>query len=178
MAMAMAMAMAMLSCYGNASSTRDKALRNGGRAVMASGSSSAVTPKISIRRFDVFAEYNRLKGLEKGLDEPHAKGYGLWVAKVVASGGGRQAGSQSSQQQPAGGAGEGPAGHEVPGRQEWHELSGEPQTDVLFDREIIRRMGQDFYMQVFAPAIAQAVQEHRSYESIRDTIRTGWKPAH
>jgi hypothetical protein len=30
---------------------------------------------------------------------------------------------------------------------------------------------------VFAPAIAQAVQEHRSYESIRDTLRKGWKPA-
>ena len=45
-------------------------------------------PKQTIRRFDIFAEYNRLKGLEKGMDEPHAQGYGLWVAKVVASGGG------------------------------------------------------------------------------------------
>src|SRR5690348_11106335 len=45
-----------------------------------------IKPRAPIRRFDVFAEYNRLKGLRQGLDEPHARGYGLWVAKVVASG--------------------------------------------------------------------------------------------
>ena len=47
---------------------------------------ASVKPRASIRRFDVFAEYNRLKGLSQRLDQAHAKGYGLWVAKVVASG--------------------------------------------------------------------------------------------
>jgi hypothetical protein len=64
----------------------------------------------------------------------------------------------------------------APHEQEWHELSGKPQTDALFDREIIGRMGKGFYATVFAPAIAEAVKQGRSYESIRDTIRRQWKP--
>src|SRR6185437_15997617 len=133
-------------------------------------------------RFDIFAEYNRLKGLEKGMDEPRAKGYGVWVAKVVASGGSRRASSRNSMH--ADGRHEAPAGkekeaerHEEPNEQEWHELSGEPQTDALFDHEIIQRMGADFYARVFVPAIAQAVDQGKSYESIRDTLRKDWKPA-
>lgn len=133
-------------------------------------------PQQAIRRFDVFAEYNRLKGLHKGLDEPHAKGYGLWVAKVVASGGGRRSGSASHHEanEESGDQGE---QRESWSKQEWHELSGKPQTDHDFDREVIQRMGKDFYATVFAPAIAKAVKQGRSYESIRDTIRRGWKPA-
>jgi hypothetical protein len=126
-----------------------------------------------IRRFDVFAEYNRLKGLEKGFDDPHAKGYGLWVAKVVASGGGRRIGAPPA---PSAGKADGSAQHEAPAEQEWHELGGESQTGDLFDREVVRRMGADFYERVFAPAIAEAVRQGRSYESIRDTIRKGWTP--
>ena len=42
----------------------------------------AIKPRAPIRRFDVFAEYNRLQALQRGLDQAHAKGYGLWVAKV------------------------------------------------------------------------------------------------
>ena len=37
-------------------------------------------------------------------------------------------------------------------------------------------MGPRFYEEVFAPAIA-AAREEKSYETIRDTIRRGWKPA-
>lgn len=54
----------------------------------------SLKPRRPIRRFDIFAEYNRLKGLDKGMDGAHAKGYGLWLAKVVASGGGRRASSR------------------------------------------------------------------------------------
>ncbi len=136
-------------------------------------------PKQAIRRFDIFAEYNRLKGLDKGLDEPHAKGYGLWIAKVVASGGGRRTfrepGKSGAEKQP--GPEEGTGRQGAPTGQEWHELGGEPQTDALFDREIVQRMGQDFYAQVFAPAIAAAVEQGRSYESIRDTLRKEWTPS-
>jgi hypothetical protein len=139
--------------------------------------STPLKPRRSIRRFDVFAEYNRLRGLEKGLDAPHAKGYGLWVAKVVASGGGRRA---SGQREAPGGAEEGAAQREgrreAPPEQEWHVVSGEPQTDALFEREIVQRMGPDFYAGVFAPAIAQAVRRGSSYESMRDTIRKDWTP--
>jgi hypothetical protein len=37
-------------------------------------------------------------------------------------------------------------------------------------------MGREFYDTVFAPAIAQAVAEDRTYNSIRDTIRKDWRP--
>jgi hypothetical protein len=153
---------------------------NGGGTVMGSGSSTVNTqgPKRPIRRFDIFAEYNRLKGLEKGMDDPHAKGYGVWVAKVVASGGGRRASSQhAASSSEKTGTKEGAGRQEAQTEQEWHELGGEPQTDAIFEREIIQRMGPEFYATVFAPAIAQAVGQGRSYESIRDTLRKEWTPA-
>lgn len=131
-------------------------------------------PRQPIRRFDIFAEYNRLKGLEKGMDEPHARGYGLWLAKVVASGG-RRVGSPRSpapDQHPR--MKEGNGRQEASSGQEWHELGGEPQTDALFEREVIQRMGPDFYAHVFAPRVAQAVDQGRSYESMRDTLRKDW----
>jgi hypothetical protein len=130
-------------------------------------------PRAPIRRFDVFAEYNRLKGLKQGLDEPHARGYGLWVAKVVASG--RRGASQRDH--PDGEGADTARQHETPQGNTWHELGGEPQTDALFDREVVRRMGSDFYERVFAPAIAEAAQRGERYESIRDSIRKGWTPA-
>ncbi|HEX8034544.1 MAG TPA: hypothetical protein VF510_11885 [Ktedonobacterales bacterium] len=150
---------------------------------MGSGSSTVNSqnpqkPKRPIRRFDIFAEYNRLKGLEKGMDDPHAKGYGVWVAKVVASGGGQRASSQhAASVGEKTGTKEGAGRQEAPTGREWHELGGEPQTDTVFEREIILRMGPDFYANVFAPAIAQAVSHGRSYESIRDTLRKEWTPA-
>ncbi len=125
---------------------------------------STLKPHVPIRRFDVF------------LDEPHAKGYGLWVAKVVASGGGRRAGAHVEPSGAPEAGGQGGAQREVPAEQEWHLLGGEPQTDVLFDREIVQRMGSDFYATMFAPAVAEAVRRGSSYESIRDAIRKDWTP--
>lgn len=140
--------------------------------------SATPTPRMPIRRFDVFAEYNRLRGLNRGLDEPHAKGYGLWVAKVVASGGGRRG---SAKLEPKVAAAKGRSEGEPHEQQQetpgWHLLGDEPQTDALFDREIIARMGPGFYADVFAPAIAAAFEAGKSYEGIRDTIRKDWKPA-
>jgi hypothetical protein len=37
-------------------------------------------------------------------------------------------------------------------------------------------MGARFYGAVFVPAITKAREEGKSYETIRDTIRRGWKP--
>lgn len=138
----------------------------------------SLQPQRPIRRFDIFAEYNRLKGLDKGMDEAHAKGYGLWLAKVVASGGRRRARSQHGEPPGPQEGGEQEKSRQTPAKQEWHELDGEPQTGALFDREITQRMGPDFYTRAFAPAVAEAVSQGRSYESIRDTLRKGWTPKH
>ena len=50
-------------------------------------------PRAPIRRFDVFADYNRLKNEAAGLPEARAKGDAIWLAKVVA---GRRFGSASA----------------------------------------------------------------------------------
>ena len=44
-----------------------------------------VRPRAPIRRFDVFAEYQRQEARAGGIPADEAAGYGLWVAKVVAS---------------------------------------------------------------------------------------------
>jgi hypothetical protein len=48
---------------------------------------------------------------------------------------------------------------------------------VECQRQIIQRIGKDFCPMAFAPAIAESAKQGRSYESIRDTRRKGWKPA-
>lgn len=136
---------------------------------------TALKPRTPIRRFDVFAEYNRQKAMQEGTPEDQAAGYGLWVAKVVASrrfGGGLSKSPHKGSDAQAGEAEE----TEPAEKPKWHELNGKPQTDDLFYDEIVRRMGKAFYDEVFEPAIRQAVQEDRTYTSIRDTIRRDWKP--
>lgn len=122
-------------------------------------------PRAPIRRYDVFAEYNRVKAMkEKRLKAAKAKGYGLWLAKVVAA---RKFGREPKAKD---------AGKEPKlNRQGWHLLSGKPQTDALFDHEIVARMGPTFYRKVFAPAIRKAYLAGESYVAIRDRIRAGWK---
>lgn len=124
-------------------------------------------PKQAIRRFDVFAEYRKQEEEAKGVPEDIAKGYGLWVAKVVAA---RKFGRLKPKER---GRGEERAEREdaqlVDGK--WHVLGDEPQTDVLFDKQIVQRMGEDFYREVFAPAIREARAQGQKYESIRDSLR-------
>jgi hypothetical protein len=123
-------------------------------------------PRKPIRRFDVFAEYRKLDAeTDDGMPVDQAKGYGLWVAKVVAA---RKFGRARSEEEPAA---------EPPRRRrKWHVLGDEPQTDKLFDHEIVDRMGRDFYRQVFAPAIREARSSGQTYEAIRDRLRRRWKP--
>src|SRR5215212_537079 len=111
-----------------------------------------------IRRFDVFAEYQRQEALTDGIPADEAAGYGLWVAKVVASrtygralvkGTPPQVRERAAQQETAA---EGRA------RPKWHTLEGQAQTDALFEEQIVRRMGQEFYTEVFVPAIEAARQ--------------------
>ena len=129
-------------------------------------------PKRSIRRFDVFAEYRKQDQEAKEMPEDEAMGYGLWVAKVVAS---RHFGDGKSRSERNGGDGDDHRRQLVDGK--WHTLGDEPQTDELFDKEIVDRMGRTFYRRVFAPAIRRARKDGKSYEEIRDTLRKGWKPA-
>ena len=130
-------------------------------------------PRAPVRRFDVFAEYNRLKAMkEEGMSAPQAKGYGLWVAKVVAA----QKFGRLPKPKAEGKEGEGKKEEKKERAKKWHDLSGIPQTDKLFDKEIINRMGKDFYSKTFAPAIKKAFEDDKSYVEIRDAIRREWKP--
>ena len=130
-------------------------------------------PKAPIRRFDVFAEYNRLKALkEEHYTATKAKGYGLWVAKVVAAQKFGRLPKPSREDRKK----EKTPEEKEKEKKAWHDLGGVPQTDKLFDKEIVSRMGQDFYKKVFAPAVDQAYTEGKKYVEIRDAIRKEWKP--
>jgi hypothetical protein len=128
------------------------------------------TPDRAIRRFDVFAEYTRQERLEKGYPEDEAKGYGVWLAKVVAARRFGAGSATSDRAKPSTRRGE-PA--EEP---KFRSVGEELQTDETFDHDIIDRMGPKFYEDVFVPAIAEARERGESYESIRDEIRKSWKP--
>jgi hypothetical protein len=128
-------------------------------------------PANTIRRFDVFAEYSRQERLDKGYAEDEAKGYGIWLAKVVAA---RRFGAGSA---PSGSKSRS-AGEGTPiAEPKFRSVGDELQTDETFDHDIIERMGAGFYDNVFVPAIAEARANGESYESIRDSIRKQWKPA-
>ncbi len=130
-------------------------------------------PKAPIRRFDVFAEYNRIKAVkEDQLPLAKAKGYGLWVAKVVAAQKfgrlprpTREEREKAKQKTPE---------EKEKEKKQWHELSGVVQTDKLFDREIVNRMGMQFYDKVFRPAVDKAYAEGKTYVEIRDSLRKPW----
>jgi hypothetical protein len=131
-------------------------------------SQEPLLPSKAIRRFDVFAEFNRQERLEKGDEADAAKGYGIWIAKVVAS---RKFGSRpESPHEKARHAAERE-------EQKFRSVGDDEQTDEVFDLEIIERMGKKFYDDVFAPAIEEARNEGKKYEDIRDDIRAEWKPA-
>lgn len=124
-------------------------------------------PKKPIRRFDVFAEFSRLERLEKGYAEDEAAGYGIWLAKVVAS---RRGGSSSDS------AGKSRRKKKPGPEPKFRSLSDEPQTDETFNHDIVERMGKTFYSRVFAPAIKRARNNGESYDDIRNSIREEWKP--
>jgi hypothetical protein len=129
------------------------------------------TPQQAIRRFDVFAEYSRQEREEKGYPADEAKGYGVWLAKVVAA---RRFGTKSES---SGKAKSTSHKDEPPEEPKFRSLGDELQTDATFDQDIIDRMGAAFYDAVFVPAISEARENGKSYESIRDQIRKDWKPA-
>ena len=130
----------------------------------------AERPRMPIRRFDVFADYNRVRNQEHGMPEDLAKGRALWAAKVVA---GRRYGAHPSEVREArGGTDHQPT---APSEEGYRSVGGKEQTASMFDHEIIDRMGPEFYRDVFHPAIEQAVRDGKRYEDIRDSIRRDWK---
>jgi hypothetical protein len=122
-------------------------------------------PRLPIRRFDIFAEWNRLKARTRHqMEEANAQAYGLAVAKVVAAR--TRHGAAPDQTR------------ELKRRARQDELD-EPWWEHLgssdeFRRTIIERMGQDFYVEVFQPAVQQAWDAGRRYEDIRDVLRNAW----
>ena len=132
------------------------------------------SPQRAIRRFDVFAEVKRLEALAEGRPPDEAKGYGVWLAKVVAGrrfGAKKDAGDRPRVRQ----EGEGAPSDLPEGK--FRHAGDELQTDETFDREIVDRMGRDFYDRVFSRAVADAVARGEKYETFRDSIRSDWKPS-
>ena len=130
-------------------------------------------PRFPIRRFDVFADYNRVKNEASGMPQDQAKGRAVWIAKVVAGrrGGGAVAAEPSRKPEER----RGREKEEEEEEDKFRSVGGEPQTDKTFDKEIVERMGKDFYQEVFHPAIEQSFKEGKRYEDIRDSIRKDWK---
>jgi hypothetical protein len=124
-----------------------------------------LAPRLQIRRFDIFAEWNRLKALKRNkLKAADARAYGLAVAKVVAARKFHGAAPEETRELK---------------RRAREEEVGEPWWDHLgsseeFTEKIIERMGREFYADVFQPAIKQAWDAGQRYEDIRDTLRSGW----
>ncbi len=118
------------------------------------------------------AEYHCRDRVQQGHPADEAKGYGLWLAKVVAAR--KFTKWKTTQDLDRLYVEEAQARQYPPSK--WQRLSGEEHTDQLFDQQIIERMGRDIYDQVFAPTIQQAYAAGKSYRDIRDTIRQEWKP--
>jgi hypothetical protein len=141
---------------------------------------SELRPLQPIRRFDVFAETKRLEALAHGEPDDVAKGYGIRIAKIVASRRfGGSAAKKKHHERKVDSEGEPTKGSRFGGEggSKFRALDGEIQSDETFDREIVDRMGPEFYEAVFQPSISEAVAAGRKYEQFRDTIRKDWKPA-
>src|SRR5215471_17597732 len=129
---------------------------------------TTLIPQAEIRRFDIFAEWNRLKARQRShLPEAEAQAYGLAVAKVVAAR--KFSGYRPEQVQDW----KRRARQEELGEAWWQHLGSTEE----FARKIIERMGKTFYRRVFQPAVRQAWAEGKKYEQIRDVLRTEWNTA-
>ena len=127
-------------------------------------------PKMAIRRFDVFAEFTRQERLAKGYPGDEAKGYGIWLAKVVAARRFGKSGESKATKTKS------KTGGETEPEPKFRSVGDELQTDETFDHDIIDRMGASFYDDVLVPAIAAAIADGKDYTDIRDSIRKAWKP--
>ncbi|WP_456396966.1 hypothetical protein [Desulfurobacterium sp.] len=125
---------------------------------------ATVKPKAPIRRFDIFAEWNRLKGIkELGLNPEEAKSYGLAVAEVVAARkfhGHRTKYRGATREYIEKGE----------GTPWWRKMA----SPAEFDEKIVERMGREFYEKVFHKAVEKAFNDGKDYMDIRDSLRKKW----
>lgn len=122
-------------------------------------------PRLQIRRFDIFAEWNRLKARTRHkMKEADAQAYGLAVAKVVAARTQHGAAPEETRELKR-------RARQDEVDEPWWEHLG---SDEEFDKKIVQRMGEDFYAEVFQPAIQEAWDGEQRYEDIRDALRTEW----
>ena len=84
----------------------------------------AEKPRMPIRRFDVFADYNRVRNEGHGMPEDIAKGRALWVAKVVA---GRRYGAHPGEVREGRAEREQPA----PAEEGYRSIGGKEQTGAI-----------------------------------------------
>jgi hypothetical protein len=126
---------------------------------------TTLIPQAEIRRFDIFAEWNRLKARQRShLPEADAQAYGLAVAKVVAAR--KFTGYRPEQVKDW----KRRARQEELGEAWWQHLGSAEE----FAAKIVERMGKTFYRRVFQPAVRQAWAEGKQYEQIRDVLRVEW----
>ncbi len=115
-----------------------------------------------IRRFDIFAIFNKVSK-EAEMGSKHAKGYGIWMARMVAGkkfGGGAVTTGHTSAVATTTGA-------KKSGVKSWHELSGKPQTDKEYDKELVTRFGEPNLITI-EDFIRNAYKKGMKYEAIRD----------
>lgn len=126
---------------------------------------------MQIRRFDIFAEWNRLKAREKlKLSAGDSRAYGLAVAKVVAGRKQRREAGNAPEPKEKQDKKEGEEKDSARDERWWEHLG----SDDEFRRVVVRRMGEDFYKDVFAPAVRKAWDAGKDYADIRDTLRNPW----
>lgn len=125
-----------------------------------------------IRRYDVMAEFQKEKALKEGRSLEEAMGFGIWMAKVIAS---RKFGRKSFGNSNKTKSTSPKKGTIIDGKI-WNTLNGIPQTDETFKKEIIERMGSDFYYKTFSPLVKKLMDEGLDYKPLRDKNSeiTGW----
>jgi hypothetical protein len=126
---------------------------------------NAPAPRLQIRRFDIFAEWNRLKARTRHkMKEADARAYGLAVAKVVAARSMHGAAPEQTRELRR-------RARQDEVDEAWWEHLGSSQE---FEQKIVERMGREFYTREFQPAIERAWDAGQHYEDIRDTLRGEW----
>lgn len=126
---------------------------------------AGVAPAANIRRFDIFAEWNRLEASEKKhFHADDARAFGIAVAKIVAARkfSGYEPHQLSEYRKQA---------RKRQVHDEWWRHFG---SSDEYQRKIVRRMGEDFYRRTFAPTIRGAFEQGMDYNDIRDTLRSEW----
>jgi len=130
-----------------------------------------------IRRFDIFAIFN-MTSKENELGKKYAKGYGIWMARMVA---GRKFGAVAAPGHQVG-KGKDYSKTKVSGIQAWNMLSGKPQTDKEYEKELVKRFGEANLTKL-ENFVSKAYHKGMTYNAIRDCkhnlnsgnrFKTGW----